>query len=74
MGFFGDGEGAVVDCGEIEVVKYAGYVVFFGDCLFRWNFRGGRKVFLVLVVKMLVSCLGSRLEEACLLGKATSEE
>lgn len=29
MGFFGDGEGAVVDCGEVEVVEDLVYVLFF---------------------------------------------
>jgi hypothetical protein len=51
LGFFGDGEGAVVDCGEIEVVEDAGYVVFFGGCFSWWDVRGWREVFLVLRVK-----------------------
>jgi hypothetical protein len=58
LGFFGDGEGAVVDCGEIEVVENAGYVVFFGDCFSRWDARGWGEVLLVLRVKMLVKVLG----------------
>jgi hypothetical protein len=74
LGFFGDGEGAVVDCGEIEIVEDAGYVVFFGKCFFRWDFRGGREVFLVLGVEMLVRGPGRRLEEACLFRETASEE
>ena len=74
MGFFGDGEGAVVDCGEIEVVEDAGYVVFFGDCFSRWDVRGWGKVFLVLRVEMLVRGPGRGLEKACLFRETVSEE
>jgi hypothetical protein len=58
LGFFGDGEGAVVDCGKIEVVENAGYIVFFGECFSRWDIGGGGEVFLVLRVKMLVGGRG----------------